>query len=143
MNANILPMLGQLKDQIKDQIKNTLSSREQLRDTLMSTAKEIYNQTKDSKLVTQYIVPAVESEKAEQALKRIDEKLASHPVLKNAQPVLKKVGEYREAFIREMSSKKPQAQTSNKGSEDHSDVAPTKIPRTKRTKTALKSEETH
>jgi hypothetical protein len=96
-----------MKENLKpifDQIKVTLGNSEQLRETLEKNlnqarlnietkAKEVVRQTRESSLVTDYVRPAIESDKAEEALNRIEARVTQ------VAPLVAKLREYRKQFL--------------------------------------------
>lgn len=99
MRENIKPVL----DQVKAQVKETLANKEQIRDTFKtnffktkslveSQALELLKQTKESKVVHEYLIPILESEKTENAMTALNEKLGHLPFMT-------KINEYRKSII--------------------------------------------
>ena len=96
MNERLKPLIDQLRvklsnrDEIRDAVVKNLS---QTRETIEIAAKEAVRQTKNSKLVTDYVRPAVESEKAEEALTRLESKISQ------SGPLVAKLREIRKQFL--------------------------------------------
>ena len=91
MTQNIKPFIDQLKrtlsskDQVGQQVRATLLKT---RETVESKARDMYAQTRDltrdrtrnSKIVNQYVVPLLQSEKTEQAIQTLGQKFAKLPI---------------------------------------------------------------
>ena len=96
MKESLKPFLDQIRvklgntDEIRDTVVKNLA---QTRETLEVTAKEVVRQTKNSKLVTEYVRPAVESIKAEEALTKIEERFTQ------SGPLVSRLREIRKQFL--------------------------------------------
>src|SRR4051812_300470 len=88
---NLKPILDQIKGKInEEQVRETVAKNiAQTRAVLEATAKEVVRQTKESRLLNDYVRPAIESEKAEQALSSLETKVSQ------AAPLVAKLREYR------------------------------------------------
>lgn len=74
-----------------DELKAKFANREQIRDTVLEKIKTVAEQAKDSKLVHDYVIPAVESEKADQAMKFLNEKLGTNALLTKLEQARQKI----------------------------------------------------
>lgn len=74
-----------------DELKAKFANREQIRDAVLEKIKTVAEQAKDSKLVHDYVIPAVESEKADQAMKFLNEKLGTNPLLTKLEQARQKI----------------------------------------------------
>jgi hypothetical protein len=118
MRENLKPILEQLKGRLGDteEIRATLlKNLAQTRTTLEGTAKEVVRQTKESRIVTEYVRPAIESDKAEQALTQLETSFAK------ASPLVAKLREIRKQFLaatKPHAGKSPRKKKAAKHSED-------------------------
>lgn len=83
-------------DQIREKILLNLNEG---RETIEKRAKELAIQAKDSKIVTEYIRPLVQSEKTEQALENLQTKLTQ------SKPLVSKLQDWRKQFLKATSMK--------------------------------------
>jgi hypothetical protein len=96
MKETLKPLIDQIRvklgntDELRDSVKKNLS---QTRDTIEATAKEVVRQTKNSKIMTDYVRPAVESPKAEEALSKLETKITQ------SGPLVSKLREIRKQFL--------------------------------------------
>lgn len=96
MKETLKPLIDQLRvklgntDELRDSVKKNIS---QTRDVLEATAKEVVRQTKSSKIVVDYVRPALESKKAEDALNRLETKITQ------SSPFVSKLREIRKQFL--------------------------------------------
>lgn len=86
MAQNFKPIIDELKQKITqantDEMREKLfDNLKQTKDTVEKTIKQVAQQTKDSRLMHEYIIPFVESEKADQAMKFLNTKLGSVPLV--------------------------------------------------------------
>lgn len=84
MAQNLKPIIDELKSKLsnREQIRDTvLENLKQTRETVEKTLKQVAQQTKESRIVHDYVIPFVESDKADQAMKFISSKLGSSPIV--------------------------------------------------------------
>ncbi len=80
MNADIKPIVEQLKNKLSEanveQIKHQVAQGVQLgRQIFEAKAKDLLKQSKNSKLVHEYLIPIVESDQANKAIDLMNDKL--------------------------------------------------------------------
>ena len=80
MAQNLKPIIDEIKNKIantnKEQLRDAvLENLKQTRETVEKTLKQVAQQSKDSRLVRDYVIPFAESENADKAMKYLNEKL--------------------------------------------------------------------
>lgn len=88
------PIIDELKTKFanREQIRDSvLENLKQTRDTVEKTIKVVATQAKDSRLVHDYVIPFVESEQADQALKFLNDKLGTNPLLSKLEQARKNI----------------------------------------------------
>jgi hypothetical protein len=84
MAQNLKPVIDELKakfanrEELRDAV---LENIKQTRETVEKTLKVVAEQAKESGLVHDYVIPAMESEKADQAMKFLNDKLGTSPLV--------------------------------------------------------------
>lgn len=96
VTQNLKPILDQLKSKIVSTIDEKLGSQEEIREKVQQnieitklvvgeTAKNVLEQARTSPVVTSYVLPALKSEKADQAMEILSEKLGKTPLVEKVQ----------------------------------------------------------
>ncbi|MEQ1876287.1 MAG: hypothetical protein ABL958_06555 [Bdellovibrionia bacterium] len=96
MKESLKPLIDQIRVKLsqRDELRETVAKNlSQTRETIEIVAKEAVRQTKNSKWVAEYVRPAVESQKAEDALTRLEEKISQ------SGPLVAKLREIRKQFL--------------------------------------------
>lgn len=96
MKESLKPLLDQVRAKLgdTDEIReNVMKNLAQTRAVLEVTAKEVVRQTKESRLFTEYVRPAVESPKAEEALSKLEARVTQ------ASPLVAKLREMRQQLL--------------------------------------------
>ncbi|HEX4922542.1 MAG TPA: hypothetical protein VFV50_00580 [Bdellovibrionales bacterium] len=96
MKESLKPLLEQVRAKLgnPDEIReNVMKNLAQTREVLEVTAKEVVRQTKESRLFTEYVRPAVESPKAEEALSKLEARVTQ------ASPLVAKLREMRQQLL--------------------------------------------
>ena len=94
MAQNLKPIIDELKAKLanRDQIRDTvIENLRQTRETVEKTLKEVGRQAKDSRLLHDYVIPFVESEQADQAMKYLNTKLGASPIVSKLEQARKAV----------------------------------------------------
>jgi hypothetical protein len=83
---NLKPILEEIKNKLantnKEQLRDAvLENLKQTRQTVEKTLKQVAEQSKDSRLVREYVIPFAESENADKAMKFLNAKLGSNPLV--------------------------------------------------------------
>ncbi len=86
MAQNLKPIIDEIKNKIAntnpEQLRDTvLENLKQTRETVEKTIKQVAQQSKDSRLVRDYMIPFAESENADKAMKYLNEKLGAGPIV--------------------------------------------------------------
>lgn len=89
MAQNWKPVLDEIKNELKTKFSNRDEIRAQVvenlkhtRVTVEKTLKTVAEEAKDSRLVNEIVIPALESERADSALNYLNDRLAATPLAK-------------------------------------------------------------
>lgn len=94
MAQNLKPIIDELKAKLanREQMRDTvIENLKQTRQTVEATLKVVATQAKDSKLVTDYVIPFVESEQADKAIKFLNAKLGNTELVSKIEQARKSI----------------------------------------------------
>lgn len=123
MNADMKPILDQIKAQIKSQFteaniellkKQVTQGLRVGRQIFEAKAKEFYNQSKDSPILNDYVIPFIESESTTKAIAVMNDKLK----LKNT-PLMSSIIKIRQDLIESKVERAKSIQVDVKEPEDN------------------------
>jgi hypothetical protein len=143
----VMPVVHQIKERItegldrrfpkesRDQvIQSVLTNILSAKETLEKTAKDVAEQSRESEIVQKYVRPLVGSEKTEQALITIENRVSS------ARPIVNKLQNLREQFLASTTSQKSDATSETLNGSSPSEATDDEPTTPKRRKTRSKSD---
>ncbi len=86
MAQNFKPIFDEIKNKIantnKEQLRDAvLENLKQTRETVEKTIRQVAQQSKDSRIVREYVIPFAESENADKAIRYLHKTLGSNPIV--------------------------------------------------------------
>ncbi len=112
MAQNLKPIIDEIRNKLantnKEQLRDVvLDNLKQTRETVEKTIREVARQSKDSRIVRDYVIPFAESENADKAMKYLNSKLGPSSLVSRIEQARKSLIDLKVADAKTAESVEP------------------------------------